>query len=123
MKGGEKKKMGKKWMIAGGVVGVLVVALLVGSFAMPTFAQGSTSEADDAAVPAGMATVTPEQAKAAALKAHPGTTVVEVELENENGAVVYEVELSNGMDVIVDAGNGMVLYIEHDSDGYEDHED
>jgi uncharacterized membrane protein YkoI len=123
MKGGEKKKMEKKWMIAGGVAGVLVVALLVGSFAMPTVAQGSTSEADEAAALAGMATVTPEQAKAAALKAYPGTTVVEVELENENGAVVYEVELSNGMDVIVDPGNGMVLYVEYDSDGSEDQED
>ena len=113
--------MERKWLIAGGVAGVLVVALLVGSIAIPTFAQGSTSEADEAAALAGMASVTPEQAKAAALKAHPDTTVVEVELENENGAVVYEVELSNGMDVIVDAGNGMVLYVEHESEGYEDH--
>ena len=123
MEGGEKKKMEKKWMIAGGVAGVLMAALLVGSIVMPTLAQGSTSEVDEAAALAGMATVTPEQAKAAALKAYPGTTVVEVELENENGAVVYEVELSNGMDVIVDPGNGMVLYIEHDSDGSEDQED
>jgi hypothetical protein len=46
MKGCEKKKMEKKWMIAGGVAGVLVVALMVGSIAMPTFAQGSTSHAE-----------------------------------------------------------------------------
>lgn len=147
----------EKWLIAGGVVGVLVVALMLGSIAMPSFAQGTTSptqtqaqtgeqvdngpneqfpsygssirvddtqyegisEADEAAALAGLATITPEQAKDAALKANPGTTVVKTELDNENGALVYGVELSNGMDVKVDAGNGMVLYV----DSGNDHED
>ncbi|MFZ2071102.1 MAG: PepSY domain-containing protein [Halobacteriota archaeon] len=164
----------EKWLIAGGVVGVLVVALLVGGIAMPSFAQGTTSpaqtqaqteeqvdngpneqfprygssirvddtryegmsETDEAAALAGMATITPEQAKAIALKAYPNTSCVELELDNENGALVYGVELSNGMDVKVDAGNGAVLYvdsgndhedfgndnIERDSKGEEDHE-
>ena len=75
-----------------------------------------TSEADEASALASLATVTPEQAKAAALKAHPGTTALQVELDNENGALVYSVELDNGMDVKVDAGNGAVLYVDSGGD-------
>jgi len=74
------------------------------------------SEADEAAALAGLATITPEQAKAAALEAHPGTTALKVELDNENGALVYSVELDNGMDVKVDAGNGAVLYVDSGGD-------
>jgi len=133
----------RKWLIGGGILGVLVVALLVGSLAMTAFAQDptpqaqteeqadtgpneqfpsydssirvddaqyeGTSETDEAAALAGLATITPEQAKAAALEANPGATVVKVELDNENGALVYSVELGNGLDVKVDAGNGAIL--------------
>jgi uncharacterized membrane protein YkoI len=74
------------------------------------------SEADEAAALSGLATTTPEQAKAAALEAHPGTSVVKVELDNENGALVYSVELDNGLDVKVDAGNGAVLYVDSGGD-------
>lgn len=70
------------------------------------------SEADEAAALAGQATVTPEEAEAAALSANPGTTAVTVELDNENGALVYSVELDSGLDVKVDAGNGTVLHTE-----------
>ena len=63
-------------------------------------------------LPAGKATITVTQAEAAALAANPGTTVVKVELDNENGALVYSVELSNGLDVKVDAGNGEILHTE-----------
>ena len=41
---------------------------------------------------------------------------LKVELDNENGALVYSVELSNGMDVKVDAGNAAVLYTDSDVD-------
>jgi uncharacterized membrane protein YkoI len=70
------------------------------------------SEADEAAALADSATITPEQAKAAALEANPGATVVKVELGHENGALVYEVELDNGLEVKVDAGNGAILSTE-----------
>jgi hypothetical protein len=80
--------------------------------------EGAT-EADEAIALAGRATITSDQAKAAALEANPGATVVKVELDNENGALVFSVELSNGADVKVDAGNAAVLYT--DSGG--DHED
>jgi len=136
----------RKWLLGSGILGVLLATLVVGSLTvMPAFAQGPApsqadtgpdeqvpsygsairvdgtqydgmSEADEAAALAGVATITPEQAKAAALQAHPGTTVLKVELDNENGALVYGVELSNGMDVKVDAGNGAVLYVDSGGD-------
>jgi hypothetical protein len=48
------------------------------------------------------------------LAANPGATVVEVDLEDENGALVYEVELDNGLEVMVDASDGTVLGTEQD---------
>jgi uncharacterized membrane protein YkoI len=69
-------------------------------------------EADEAAALQTKATITSAQAEAAALAANPGTTVAKTELGNENGFVVYSVELGNGMDVKVDAGNGKVLHSE-----------
>jgi len=70
------------------------------------------SEADEAAALQSKSTITSAQAEAAALAANPGTTVVKTELDNENGVLVYSVELSNGSEVKVDAGNGTVLHTE-----------
>jgi len=70
------------------------------------------SEADEAAALQAKAIITSAEAEAAALTANPGTTVVKTELDNENGVLVYSVELSNGMDVKVDAGNGEILHTE-----------
>lgn len=70
------------------------------------------SEADESTALASSATITADEARAAALAAVPGT-VDEVELENENGNVVYGVEVTDASgtsyDVKVDAGNGAVL--------------
>jgi uncharacterized membrane protein YkoI len=65
-----------------------------------------------------LARITPEQASAAALAQVPGT-VKRVELENEDGNVVYGVEIktANGdSDVKVDAGDGRVLHVEKDGE-------
>jgi uncharacterized membrane protein YkoI len=65
-----------------------------------------------------LARITPEQASAAALAQVPGT-VKKVELENEDGNVVYGVEIktaSGESDVKVDAGDGRVLHIEKDGE-------
>jgi uncharacterized membrane protein YkoI len=82
---------------------------------------GTENEADDAAL-AGLAKISPDQAKSAALAAVPGTAG-KVELENEDGNVVFGVEVTTAggskMDVKVDAGNGKVLAQEPD-DGAED---
>jgi len=80
------------------------------------------SEADEGKSLESLVTVTPEQARDAALTAVSGT-VGEVELENENGAVVYSVEITDAsgsrFDVKIDAGNAAVLYqgVDDDSEG------
>lgn len=80
------------------------------------------SEADEAAELEGLATITPEEAQAAATAAVPGTAG-DAELENENGSVVYEVPVTADdgtvTEVKVDAGNGNVLASEADDDGEE----
>ena len=72
----------------------------------------SLSEADEAALLASLATVTPDEATAAALAETPGV-VSSVQLDLEEGAVVYSVLVTNEagetVDVKVDAGNATVL--------------
>jgi uncharacterized membrane protein YkoI len=72
----------------------------------------SDNEAADAATLGPLAKITPEQAAAAATAAVPGTAG-EVELEDENGNVVFGVEVTAAdgtmSDVKVDAGTGAVL--------------
>jgi len=92
--------------------------MLNGSIQAPAETDGP-SEADEAKALEGLAIITPEQAEAAATAEVPGT-VLEVELDNENGSVVYSVEIDNGsgghIDVKVDAGNGTVLHQDADND-------
>jgi len=89
---------------------------LNGSIAVPEGQDEGLSEADEAAALAPLATVTPDEAIAAAQAEVPGD-LGKVELENENGSLVYSVEIG-GKDVKVDAGTGAVLHIE--ADGPED---
>jgi uncharacterized membrane protein YkoI len=67
----------------------------------------------------GLATITADQASSVAVSAT-GGTAGEVELENENGNVVYGVEITapdgKQLDVKVDAGNASVLDQEADHD-------
>jgi uncharacterized membrane protein YkoI len=73
-------------------------------------------DADEAARLSELAKITEAQAIEAALVEVQGT-VIETELENENGNVVYEVKIDTGAgtkEVKVDAGNGKVLHIEND---------
>lgn len=90
--------------------------LYSGSIAVDEAQHEGMSEADEAAALQGMATITAEEAKAAAEAAKAGGTAVTVELDNENGVLVYSVEMSNGLDVKVDAGNAQVLHVEQDDD-------
>lgn len=79
-----------------------------------------TSEADEAASLASLATVSEQQARELALGAIPGE-VAEIELDNENGSVVWSVEVTatDGTDheVVIDAGNGEVLAQQVDDEG------
>lgn len=81
--------------------------------------ESATSEADESAALASLATVTPQEAEAAAVAAVPGTAGP-AQLENENGYVVYGVEVTAAdgsiIEVTIDAGTGDVLGQESDSD-------
>ena len=73
----------------------------------------SSAEKAEAAQYQKLARITADQARAAAVRAVPGT-VETVELENEDGNLVYGVEVktaSGDRDVKVDAGNAKVLFI------------
>jgi len=71
---------------------------------------------DHAALTA-LSKITPEQARTAALKQVLGT-VTKVELDDENGYLVYSVDICSStgqrQDVKVDAGNGRVLHVDVD---------
>jgi uncharacterized membrane protein YkoI len=65
-------------------------------------------------------TISLEQAQRTALAANADAAVEEVELEFEDGRLVYEVELSNDVDVEIDAVTGEILESEHDHDDQDD---
>ncbi len=73
--------------------------------------EGANETAESGAL-ASLATVTPDEAAAAALKAVPGT-VTDSQLEDENGYVVYSVYVTAAdgslTEVKIDAGNGSML--------------
>jgi uncharacterized membrane protein YkoI len=75
------------------------------------------SETDEAAALQPMAVISSDEAKATAEAANPGSTALQVELDNENGVLVYSVELDNGLEVKVDAGNGTILHTEQANAG------
>lgn len=81
----------------------------------------SLTEDDETKALEGLATISASDAEQAALTANPGAKVNGSELGNENGSVVYEVDLTdaNGanVEVKVDAGNGDVLAQENDDEG------
>lgn len=69
----------------------------------------TTSEAADAQALASQAKITQQQAEQTALAANSGATVTHSSLGDENGTVVYDVELSNGSDVKVNAQTGAII--------------
>ena len=69
-----------------------------------------------------LAKIKAQDAITAAKKAYPGIAVKNAELDNENGCLVYSVELRNGGEVLVDAGNGTVLRKEPPSAEHAKHE-
>lgn len=87
-----------------------------GSILIDRQSVSGVSEADEMLTLQTKATISTAEAEAAALAANPGTKVVKSELGNENGVLIYSVQLDNGTDVKMDAGNGAVLYIEQGED-------
>ena len=77
------------------------------------------TETEEATLLEGLATISADEASAAATAAVPGE-IAKVELDDENGSVVYSVEIVDGtgaqIDVKVDAGDGTVLDQQADDD-------
>lgn len=78
----------------------------------PDGQENAASEGQESTALQALATISSSQAQQAALAAVPGT-VAQTQLEEENGFVVYGVEVTGAdgtvTDVKVDAGNGTVL--------------
>jgi hypothetical protein len=129
--------MNKKWIVIIGS-GALIVGLAVGG---ASFAESGDSEVRDGTIrlkkqveadsPA-LAKLTSDQAVQKALNAVQGR-VLKMELENENGFLIYGVEVVTAdkaiVDVKVDAGIGKVLAMDQDKadenkhGGYQDREE
>lgn len=71
----------------------------------------NVKEGQEAANLQSLAKITPQQAQQSAQSAQAGTAS-SVKLENENGNLVYAVDIGQ-KEVKVDAGNGRVLYVEN----------
>lgn len=87
-------------------------AAYIGSIVIDPATTQGLNEADESAALAKLAKITTEEANTAALAANAGATVVKTTLQSENGTLVYGVELSTGVEVQVDAGNGAILATE-----------
>lgn len=86
-----------------------------GSVPLPQTQGTGQSEAQEGAALAGLAKVTSDQAKAAAQARYPNATLRSVALDDENGWLVWSVDLLDGTtsrDVKVDAGNGTILAVD-----------
>jgi hypothetical protein len=115
---------------SGAIVGVVLVTLLtIGGetllSARPPNQKGSIQiNNQNEAQFAGMAKISMDSAINAALQAVPGK-VIRTELENENGYLLYDVEIVKAdrqiADVKIDAGNGKVLNIEKDKKDSDEH--
>lgn len=112
-------------MLSRVLLGVLVLAALaVGASLLsgPSDADcgpvaGTVRVADGDGPSPALARISEDDARAAALVAVPPAAVVEVDLDEEDGYLVYEVGLRRDrdeFDVVVDAGSGEVLCAERD---------
>jgi len=80
--------------------------------------QPGTAEPADVPIDPSKVKTTAEQAKAAALARFPGGTITQVELQDENGSLIWGVELTDvggkTQDVKVDGNSGQVITVESD---------
>jgi hypothetical protein len=122
--------MKKKWIVFWGC-GALIAGLALGGV---SFAKSNDTEVRSGSIPLvrqseadfpSLASLTYDQAAQKALEAVPGE-VLKTELEDENGFLVYGVEVvttdKSIVDVKVDAGSGKVLAMDRDKADDEDHE-
>lgn len=122
--------MQKKWMAVIGsgalVIGVAVAGVSFAGSDNPRIHNGTirVQKQSEAEFPS-MAKIPMDQAVQEALGSVQGQ-ILKVKLEDEDGFLVYGVEVVSAdkaiMDVKVDAGSGKVLAVERDKEDREDHE-
>jgi uncharacterized membrane protein YkoI len=117
----------KGFTLAAAVTGVALIGLSTNAFSQAvdddTPIQGTIQVTEGADYQA-LVRITAEQARTAALAQAPGATVEESDLDEEDGYLVYEVEIQEGteeIEVLVDAGSGAVLRTDREID--DDHDD
>jgi uncharacterized membrane protein YkoI len=112
-------KYWKGLALAAALGGLSVVGLTTDAFSqvVPDQPIEGTIPVQEGADYAALAKITADQARTAALAEAPGVTFDESELDEEDGYLVYEVEVTrNGqeMEITVDAGDGSILRTEND---------
>lgn len=95
------------WLIGAGAGALLLTGAVLGG-PVASLAQGG-----------GDAKITEDEAIEAAVAAFPDTSAAYIERDDDDGRAIYEVVLSNGVEVEVDGDNGRVL----DADGPDDDRD
>jgi hypothetical protein len=119
-----KKFFSRYWQL---LVGLMVGVLLAGAGLGIVVATGGVD--DDAGeienIAPGALSVTDEEARTAVLEVYPGETIGEVDLDTQSdGSLVYDVDISSGEEIMVDARTGEVLGAEvDDADGDQDDDD
>jgi len=110
MKGGLIMKLNKKHLASIFVAGALVVS---GAVFTASAASASNQTQDQA-------TITVEEVQTIVQEAYPDYTIGEIELENDHGTPVYDVEVADKdgipYDVEVDPDDGTILQIQLDDD-------
>jgi hypothetical protein len=112
-------------LFVGILVGVLIALISIGGVAgaTGTFQKGS-ADGEIENIPAGGLNITDTQARDAVQQAYPDGEIQSVDLDAETGDLVYDVELADGTEVMVDAVTGTVLGTEQDdADDAEDEDD
>ena len=96
------------------ILGILVITIFgIGSFAIAGFGDNSQKMNTGS-----LKQISLEEAKTIALGAADGE-ITEAFLENEDGKLVYEIEVTNGnleTDVLIDPSNGNILSVETDEE-------
>jgi len=69
-------------------------------------------------------TIDASQAASIALESYPNDTIIEIDFERENNRPMWDVDMSSGISVYIDATSGNILEVERDSqDDWDDRDD
>jgi hypothetical protein len=109
-------------LLAGMMAGVLLAGAGLGLVVATNGLDNEAGEIENIAP--GALSVTDEEARAAVLEAYPGVTIGEVDLDTQDdGSLVYDVDIDSGQEIMVDARTGEVLGAEvDDADSSDDDE-